>query len=117
MLPEAERTALAGVIQEEAIEPGRAVTRVGDFGYAFYAIEEGAAEVKSSDDELLRTLGPGDTFGEIALLLAGRRSATVVATTPMRVLTLFGGDFLRIRDDVPAFEAALRDASSATLAS
>jgi CRP-like cAMP-binding protein len=47
-------------------------------------------------------------FGEIALLLAGRRSATVVATDAMRVLTLFSRDFLRIRASVPEFEAALR---------
>ncbi len=53
-------------------------------------------------------LGPGDTFGEISLLLTGQRTATVVARTPMRLLSLSGQDFDRIRVRVPELERSLR---------
>jgi CRP-like cAMP-binding protein len=54
-------------------------------------------------------LGPGDAFGEIALLLtAGQRSATVVARTPMKLLALSGPDFERIQGRIPEFERSLR---------
>lgn len=116
-LPADERDALACVFVEERIEAGRALARSGDFGYALYALEVGDAEVVDSDGAVLRHLHPGDTFGEIALVLAGRRSATVTATSDMVVLSLFARDFLRIRESVPAFEAALRELGAERLGS
>ena len=53
-------------------------------------------------------LGSGDTFGEISPLLTGQRTATVVARTPMRLLSLSGHDFERTRARVPGAESALR---------
>jgi CRP-like cAMP-binding protein len=55
-----------------------------------------------------QVLGPGDTFGEIGLVLTGQRTATVVARTPMRLLSLSGQDFDRIRARVPELEHSLR---------
>ncbi len=107
-LPEDEREVLASVLVEEEVESGRTLARSGDFGYALYAVEAGEAEVVDPEGTVLRRLHPGDTFGEIALVLSGRRSATVTATSEMRVLSLFARDFLRIRESVPAFEASLR---------
>ena len=60
------------------------------------------------DDGPESALGPGDTFGEIGLLLTGQRTASVVARTPMRLLTLSGRDFERIRPRVPEAERTLR---------
>jgi CRP-like cAMP-binding protein len=59
-------------------------------------------------DEAPQALGPGDTFGEIGLLLTGQRTATVVARTPMRLLSLSGQNFERIRARVPEVEGSLR---------
>lgn len=108
-LPVHERELLAASLRDERAEPGRELARAGDLGWAMYAIVEGEADVRDAGGRVVGVLGPGDTFGEIALLVAGRRSATVVARTPMRLLSLFAQDFQRMRADVPSFEAALRD--------
>jgi len=107
-LPSAELERLASAMSEVDVEAGDAVVTNGDFGYALYVIEEGEADVVVEGDDAERVLGPGDTFGEIALLVTGRRTATVVARTPMRLLWLFDQDFRRIRRDVPEFERSLR---------
>jgi len=69
------------------LPPGEPVFEQGDPGDAFYAIRSGQVEV-FEDDELVRTLGPGDYFGEIALLLDIPRTASVIARTPVRAYRL-----------------------------
>ena len=107
-LPEAELDELAPVMSEVEVEAGAEVITVDDYGTAIYFIEQGEADVLLDGDETTETLGPGDTFGEIALLLTGERSATVVARTPMQLLSLSGQDFQRIRAGVPELERSLR---------
>jgi len=107
-LPAAELAELAAAMTEIELEAGATIVSDGDFGYALYAIEEGQADVAVGGEESSRLLGPGDTFGEIALLVTGRRTATVVARTPMRVLSLFDRDFQRVRTRVPELDRALR---------
>jgi CRP-like cAMP-binding protein len=94
-------------MSEVEVEAGATVT-VDDFGTAIYFIEEGTADVLDEGDETTTALGPGDTFGEIGLLLTGQRTATVVARTPTRLLSLSGQDFERIRARVPEVESSLR---------
>jgi CRP-like cAMP-binding protein len=89
------------------LDDGAPIVTDGDFGYVLYAIEEGEAVVHVDGSET-RTLGPGELFGEIALLVTGRRTATVVARTPMRMLSLFERDFQRVRVRVPELERSLR---------
>jgi CRP-like cAMP-binding protein len=107
-LPAAELEELSGVMTERDVEPETEVVTLDDYGTAIYFIEEGDAEVRSGDGGPSRTLAPGDMFGEIGLLLTGERTATVVARTPMRLLSLAGQDFDRIRDRVPELERRLR---------
>jgi len=107
-LPAAELDQLAAAMSEVEVEPGANVITVDDYGTAIYFIEQGEADVLPDGDEATDTLGPGDTFGEIALLLTGERSATVVARTPMQLLSLSGQDFQRIRAGVPELENSLR---------
>lgn len=107
-LPEAELEELATAMSEVEVERGANVITVDDYGSAIYFIEQGEADVLPDGDEATDTLGPGDTFGEIALLLTGERSATVVARTPMQLLSLSGQDFQRIRAGVPELENSLR---------
>ena len=79
-LPAEELDALAGAMQELEVEAGAEVVSVDDYGTAIYFIEDGKADVLAEDGEPIRTLGSGDTFGEIALLLTGERTATVTAS-------------------------------------
>jgi CRP-like cAMP-binding protein len=102
-----ERECVAEVCEQLEIEEGATLLREGDFGYAMFAITDGTAEV-IQDGNVLRTLGPGDVFGEIAVLSGGRRTATVVAKTPMEVITVFNRDLWRLERDVPEVAAALR---------
>jgi CRP-like cAMP-binding protein len=107
-LPDAELDELATAMSEVEVDVGAKVVTVDDYGTAIYFIEQGEADVLPDGNERTETLGPGDTFGEIALLLTGQRSATVVARTPMQLLSLSGQDFQRIRADVPELERWLR---------
>jgi CRP/FNR family transcriptional regulator, cyclic AMP receptor protein len=107
-LPEAELDELAAAMSEVEVDAGAKVVTVDDYGTAIYFIAQGEAEVLADGGEVTQTLGPGDTFGEIGLLLTGERSATVVARTPMQLLSLSGQDFERIRADVPGLERSLR---------
>jgi CRP-like cAMP-binding protein len=106
-LPAAELDQLAGAISEVEVEAGAKVVTLDDYGTAIYFIEQGHADVLT-DGGGATQIGPGDTFGEIALLLTGQRTATVVARTPMRLLSLSDQDFQRIRARVPELERSLR---------
>ena len=89
-------TELAGRCREATFRAGTVITREGERGAAlpaFFLIAEGIAAVTVGDEARAR-LGPGDHFGEIALLYDVPRSATVAAETDLRCLAL-GADELR----------------------
>jgi CRP/FNR family transcriptional regulator, cyclic AMP receptor protein len=88
---------------------GRHLVDQGEIGYEFFAILDGTAEVLK-DAERVRELGPGDFFGEIALLGGDRRTASVVATTPMRVAVMMRRDFQHMADDLPDVAERIRAA-------
>jgi CRP-like cAMP-binding protein len=69
---------------ERRFKPGDMLTEQGSSGVGFFVIEDGTAEV-TVDGEARGTVGPGDYFGEIALLSDSRRTrtATITATTDM----------------------------------
>jgi putative peptide zinc metalloprotease protein len=69
------------------VQVGEAVIRQGEPGQRFYVVRSGRVEV-TRDGELLAELGPGEAFGEIALLLDVRRTATVIAREPTQLLAL-----------------------------
>ena len=92
---------VAGWFDERHAAEGDVLTAEGVSGYVLFVIEQGAAEVVRGGERVAE-LGPGDLCGEIALLDGPRRSASVVATSPMRLLTLFGTDVRRLMAEVPA---------------
>jgi CRP-like cAMP-binding protein len=107
-LPADELDVLAASMSEVEVEAGANVITLDDYGTAIYFVEQGDADVLQEGGEANEAIGPGDVFGEIGLLLTGQRTATVVALTPMRLLSLSGQDFDRIRARVPEVERSLR---------
>jgi len=106
-LPADELDELAAAVREVEVEAGANVITVDDYGTTIYFIEEGEAEVVEGGGEA-NFVGRGDVVGEIGLLLTGERTATVVARTPLRLLSLSGQDFEQIRPRVPELEQSLR---------
>ena len=106
-LPEEDRDRLASVCSTVSVEADTTLVHEGDFGYAMFAIVSGTADV-TKDGEVLRTLGPGDVFGEIAVLSGGRRTATVAARTPMELIAVMNRDVWRLERETPDIGAALR---------
>lgn len=106
-LDETQCECVAGACQELDVAAGTTLTEEGDFGYALFAVLAGTADV-FKNESLIRTLGPGDVFGEIAVFYGGRRTATVVATSPMRLVMLFNRELVRLDHDVPEVADALR---------
>ena len=87
-------------------EPGHAVTREGRPGLGFHLILEGQAAVTQGGSPL-RTLGPGDHFGEISMIDGERRSATVTAETRLRAVTVTHSTFEELLDADPTFARGL----------
>ena len=107
-LPAAELEELAAAMREVDVEEGAKVVTLDDWGTTVYFIERGEAEVLFDGGKENQALGPGDAFGEISLVLTGQRTASVVARTPMSLVSLAGQDFERIRPRVPELERSLR---------
>jgi CRP/FNR family transcriptional regulator, cyclic AMP receptor protein len=79
---------LAKSFKERAIPAGVLLTTQGEMsGVAFFVIAEGEAAV-IVDGERVGTMGPGDHFGELAMIAESERTATVEALTPMRCHTI-----------------------------
>jgi len=97
--------AIASVASELTVEAGQVLSAEGDFGHALFAIEDGSAEV-SRHGQVVRELGRGDVFGEVAVLSSGRRTADVVSTTPMSLIAIFKRDVWALERRSP--EAAKR---------
>ena len=102
-----QRSTVAEACAELTVDAGTTLVREGDFGHGAFAIVSGTADVVH-DDVVLRSLGPGDMFGEIAVLSGGRRTASVVATTDMTLISVLNRDLWRIERDCPEIADALR---------
>jgi CRP-like cAMP-binding protein len=83
---------IASLTTELAAQAGQVLTSRGEIALEFFVIIEGMARASRKDVELA-TLGPGSFFGELALLDGGKRTATVVAQTDMRLLVLSRREF------------------------
>ena len=95
-------------VSEVSVSEGKHLVEEGDYAYEFMAIEEGTAEVMRGDQKLAE-LGPGDFFGEMGLIDAERRNATVVAKTGLRLITLDQWDMKRLEKAIPSAAARIRE--------
>jgi CRP/FNR family transcriptional regulator, cyclic AMP receptor protein len=84
---------------ETDVSPGTRLVHEGDYSYDLMVIETGTADVIRGD-EVVGSLGPGDVFGEMGMLSGAKRSADVIATSSMRLITLTRWDLKRISGEV-----------------
>ena len=94
-MSDADLQRIATFATEDSAPEGAILVREGDYSTELIAIEEGTAEVRH-DGRLLATLGPGDVFGEAGVLDKSLRNASVVATSPLRVVKLTSWDVKRL---------------------
>ena len=113
-----ELAKIAGIADEIDIPEGKVLTREGDRGREFFVVLEGSADV-GRDAQSFPSLGTGDFFGEIALVTDKARTATVTATTPMRMLVITDRAFRELLRNSPEIQskvlAAVADRLAATL--
>jgi CRP/FNR family transcriptional regulator, cyclic AMP receptor protein len=99
-LGDRELEKLAGHFKERTFPEGSAVTMEGGTGTGFFVVVEGNATVSVSGEQR-GTLGPGDSFGEIALVDEGTRSATITAATDLRCYGLTAWEFRPFVEEHP----------------
>jgi CRP/FNR family transcriptional regulator, cyclic AMP receptor protein len=80
--------------------PGKTLIREGAPGREFFVLVEGSAEIRRKG-EAIGTAGPGDFFGEIALLADQPRTATVTTTSPVDALVVTARSFRALVEDNP----------------
>jgi CRP/FNR family transcriptional regulator, cyclic AMP receptor protein len=100
-VPDEDLRRIATFAAEDSAEAGATLVREGDYSTELVAIEEGTADVLQHGDKIA-SLGPGDIFGETGVLEKGLRNASVVATSPIRVVKLTNWDIKRLRPETLA---------------
>ena len=104
-----ELAEIASLADEIDLEEGKELTRQGERGREFFVLVDGKAEVRQ-DGKRLRKLEPGDFFGEISLVSRIPRTATVVATTPVRVLVVTDRAFRTLLERSPEIQLKVLEA-------
>jgi CRP/FNR family transcriptional regulator, cyclic AMP receptor protein len=107
-LSDEERDHVAALAAEVSVPESKELVREGDYSYDVLAIEEGTASV-DRHGEHIADLGPGDVFGEMGVLKREQRNATVVATSPMLLVTLTSWDIRRLQKTAPNAVDHLRE--------
>jgi CRP/FNR family cyclic AMP-dependent transcriptional regulator len=100
-LPRRHLARLGTRFLEKGYNPGEIVFQEGDPGRALFVVVEGTVEITQATakgEYVLRTLGPGDAFGELALIDDFPRSATARVASPARLLILYKSDFDALMD-------------------
>ena len=108
-LPEKQLKLAAGLADEVQVSEGQHLVDEGKFAHEFFVIEEGKADVVH-DGKTVATLESGDFFGEIALIKTERRTASVIAKTPMKLIVIFGPNFRSLAADLPAVQEKINAA-------
>jgi CRP/FNR family cyclic AMP-dependent transcriptional regulator len=106
---------IAQIADEIDLREGKEMTKQGSRGREFFVLLEGNADVKKNGRRI-NTLGPGDFFGEIALVSDTPRTASVIATSPVRALVITDRSFKRLMSDSPEIQERVLSALAARLA-
>jgi CRP/FNR family cyclic AMP-dependent transcriptional regulator len=106
-LPHTQLDRIAMWADEVDLPAGKPLMSEGNWAHEFFVIESGTASVDHGDTHVA-DLGPGDFFGEMALLEHQRRSATVTTTSPMRAIVMHAREFAAMDAEMPAITERIR---------
>jgi CRP/FNR family transcriptional regulator, cyclic AMP receptor protein len=113
-LSQSELERVAGWLQAYSVPEGDLLVREGASAQEFFLIEDGEAAVLQ-DGERIAVLGPGDFFGEIGLVETDRRTASIIAATPMDVIVMYRTEFEQMEKELPTVADQIRAAIRARL--
>ena len=99
-VPDESLAKIAPFTRIDEFPEGKEVVREGAFSNDFFVIDEGTAKVERAGQEIAQ-LGPGDVFGEQGLLEKQARSATVTATSTLKVIKIEHWELSRMRKSMP----------------
>jgi CRP-like cAMP-binding protein len=97
------------LVDEVDLRAGYVLMREGDIGREFFVIIDGQVRIDKGGSTI-RTIGPGDFLGSIALVTEGPRTATATTETPCRLLVLNHGAFHQLMDQYPSIRLAVFEA-------
>ena len=106
-LPHKQLERIAMWADEVDLPAGKPLMAEGNWAHEFFVIESGTASVDHGDTHVA-DLGPGDFFGEMALLEHQRRSATVTTTSPMRAIVMHAREFASMDAEMPEITERIR---------
>jgi CRP/FNR family transcriptional regulator, cyclic AMP receptor protein len=101
-----ELAKVAAFAQSREVPQGEVVVEEGGFSRELLAIEDGTAEV-SREGAHVADLGPGDVFGEAGMVADDMRSATVTATSRLKLISLGHFEVQRLKKDAPGVYARI----------
>jgi CRP-like cAMP-binding protein len=105
-LGKTELSRVAQLADEVDVPADRVLMRQGDLGSQMFVVASGRVRIER-DGENLAELGPGDWFGEMALVSEGNRSATATAVEPSRLFVLAHREFHSLMDENPGVRSAV----------
>lgn len=105
---------IAEIADEIDLAEGKELTKEGRPGREFFVLIDGTADVKRGNRRI-NQMGAGDFFGEISLITQRPRTATVVATSPVRALVITDRSFRRLLEHQPDIQGKVMSALAARL--
>ncbi|MGI8922367.1 MAG: cyclic nucleotide-binding domain-containing protein [Solirubrobacteraceae bacterium] len=108
-LADEDLNVIAAFAEEVSVPEGKKLINEGDYAYELMAIEEGTARVERGGEHVA-DLKAGDFFGEVGVVESERRNASVIATSPMRLIVLTRWEIKRLEKRVPEAIEQLRSA-------
>jgi CRP-like cAMP-binding protein len=110
-----ELAEIASIADEIDLPEGKVLIREGDTGREFFVLVDGTAEVTRGGKKVA-SIGPGDFFGEIALIAKTPRNATITTTSPVRTLVITDRAFRQLLDHSPQIQIGVLTALAERLA-
>ena len=112
----AQLAEIAGIADEVDLPAGKTLIKEGDSAREFFVLIDGTADVTQGGKKIGRMMGPGDFFGEIALVVKAPRTATVTTATPVRALVITDRAFRQLLEHSPEIAVVVLTALAERLA-